>query len=303
MNRRLPPLNSLRAFEAAGRALSLSKAAEELNVTPAAVSQQVKILEESLGAKLFRRAPRALFLTEAGQVMLPLVTEGLDKLAEAAERVGSQEKAGALTVSVSPSFAAKWLVPRLERFRRVAPQIDVRVEASDRLVDFTRNDVDIGVRYGRGRYPGLETLLMFDDRIAPACSPALLEGEHPLRTPEDLRHHTLLHVDWKVELDSAPNWGMWLRAAGLTDIPAERGPRFTMEALAVQAAIDGQGVVLAQTAMTDDDVASGRLARPFDPSLSRQANFSYFLVYPPAYGKRPHIQAFRDWILEESAGL
>ena len=241
MSRPLPPLNSLRAFEAAARHLSFTKAAEELHVTPAAVSQQIKLLEEHCGTKLFRRLTRALMLTDAGQAALPPLREGFDKLAEAVDRLRSHDRGGILTVSVPPSFGAKWLVHRLDRLNAAHPEFDVRIDATDTLVDFSDAGVDIALRYGRGTYPGLHAEHLMPEVAFPVCSPALLEGEHPLRAPEDLSHHTLLHVQWKMEHEAAPNWRMWLRAAGIEGIDAERGPRFTIEGMTVQAAIEGQG--------------------------------------------------------------
>ncbi len=204
MNRRLPPLNSLRAFEAAARYLSFKKAAEELHVTPAAVSHQVRTLEEYCGAQLFHRLARALRLTEAGQAALPLLREGFDKLAEAADAMRAEERAGILTVSVAPTFGAKWLIPRLERFRAMHPEFDVRIDATDALVTFTGNGVDVALRYGRGTYRNLRSECLMPEVAFPVCSPRLQERGVPLSRPEDLRHHTLLHVQWRTEDDAAP---------------------------------------------------------------------------------------------------
>ena len=301
MSRPLPPLNSLRAFEAAARHLSFTKAAEELHVTPAAVSQQIKLLEEHCGTKLFRRLTRALMLTDAGQAALPPLREGFDKLAEAVDRLRSHDRGGILTVSVPPSFGAKWLVHRLDRLNAAHPEFDVRIDATDTLVDFSDAGVDIALRYGRGTYPGLHAEHLMPEVAFPVCSPALLEGEHPLRRPEDLSHHTLLHVQWKMEHEAAPNWRMWLRAAGVEDIDAERGPRFTIEGMTVQAAIEGQGVALASGSLVSDDLKAGRLVRPFGPTICEATAFSYYLVYPQANAESPKVKAFRDWIMAEIA--
>jgi len=300
MQRQLPPLNALRAFEAAGRHLSFRKAAEELNVTPAAISHQVKALEEYCGAPLFRRLTRALLLTDAGQAALPLLGEGLDRLAEAAAGMRAHEDGPVLTVSVAPSFAAKWLVPRLDRFRAAYPDFDIRVDATDRVIDFARESADVAVRYGPGKYPGLHADCLMSEVSSPVCSPRLLEGSHPLRTPADLRHHTLLHVDWKEESEAAPNWRMWLLAAGLHDIDATRGLSFNHESMAVQAAIEGHGVVLGGSVLVGDDLAAGRLVRPFDLSLSDPLNFSYYVVSPEADVDRPKVAAFRLWMIAEA---
>lgn len=301
MQRRLPPLNSLRAFESAARHLSFTKAAEELHVTPAAISQQVKTLENFCDRPLFRRLTRSLILTDAGQKALPALREGLDKLADAAELLMAQEDSHTLTVSVAPSFGAKWLVPRLDRFRATYPEFELRIDASDILVDFSDDRIDIGIRYGRGLYPELHTECLMAEVTMPVCSPALLTGEHPLRRPEDLRHHTLLHVDWKIESESAPSWRMWLRAAGVTEIDPTKGPRFSMENMAVQAAIAGHGVALSERSLVRDDVEAGRLVRPFGPELNESTAFCYYVVYPEAKAKLPKVRAFRDWVLDEGA--
>ena len=301
MSRPLPPLNSLRAFEAAARHLSFTKAAEELHVTPAAVSQQIKLLEEHCGTKLFRRLTRALMLTDAGQAALPPLRESFDKLSEAVDKMRAHDRGGILTVSVPPSFGAKWLVHRLDRLNAAHPEFDVRIDATDTLVDFSDAGVDIALRYGRGTYPGLHAEHLMPEVAFPVCSPALLEGEHPLRTPEDLSHHTLLHVQWKMEHEAAPNWRMWLRAAGVEGIDAERGPRFTIEGMTVQAAIEGQGVALASGSLVSDDLKAGRLVRPFGPTICEATAFSYYLVYPQANADSPKVKAFRDWIMAEIA--
>jgi LysR family transcriptional regulator, glycine cleavage system transcriptional activator len=299
MTRRLPPLNGLRAFEAAARYLSFTKAAEELNVTPAAVSQQVKSLEEYFGVQLFKRLTRALMLTDAGQMVLPILQEGFDKLAEADHILRSRQDDRILTVSVAPSFGAKWLVPRLDRFRRAWPDYDIRIDATDARADFKRDNVDIAMRYGLGEYPGLVSECLLTEVATPVCSPRLLEGEHPLRTPDDLRHHTLLHIQWKMESDAAPNWRMWLKAAGLEDIDPDRGPQFSMESMAIQAAIDGQGVALISSALVEKDIAAGHLVRPFPEEINQQTKFCYFLVYPEAHLQRPKVAAFREWVRAE----
>lgn len=299
MARRLPPLNGLRAFEAAARSLSFTKAAEELNVTPAAVSQQVKSLEEYFGVTLFKRLTRALMLTDAGQMVLPILQEGFDKLAEADHILRNRRDDRILTVSVAPSFGAKWLVPRLERFRRAYPDYDIRIDATDARADFKRDNVDIAMRYGLGEYPGLVSECLLTEVAVPVCSPRLLEGEHPLRTPDDLRHHTLLHIQWKMESDAAPNWRMWLKAAGLDDIDPDRGPQFSLESMAIQAAMDGQGVSLISSALVAEDIAAGRLIRPFPEEIIQQTKFCYFLVYPESHLQQAKVAAFRDWVQDE----
>lgn len=301
VSRRLPPLNSLRAFEAAARHLSFTKAADELHVTPAAISHQIKTLEDYCGAALFRRLTRALVLTETGQAALPALREAFDKLAEAAERLRPAPDTGVLTVSVAPSFCAKWLVPRLDRFHDAHPGFDIRIDATDRLATFDTDGVDIAIRYGDGDYPGLESVCLMGETVIPVCSPDLVAGANALREPADLARHTLLHVFWRMADDKAPSWRMWLKAAGITAVDPERGPRFNVDSLAVQAAIGGQGVALVNSALVADDLAAGRLVRPFADMADRETAFCYFLVYPEAHGRNPRVQAFRDWALAEAA--
>ncbi len=295
MARPLPPLNALRAFESAGRHLSFTKAAAELNVTPAAIGHQVKALEELLGVPLFRRLTRALRLTDAGQAALPTLGQGFDKLAQGVEQMRAHSESGVLTISVSPSFGAMWLVPRLEHFRIRHPDIEIRIDGTDRRVDLARDDADVALRYGPGGYKGVRVDWLFGQVNTPVCSPALLRGAHALRRPDDLRHHTLLHVDWK---DAEASWRMWLLAAGLHDIDPTRGPRFSMENMAVQAALDGHGVALIGDMLVADELAAGRLVRPFDPSLSTPLSFSYYLLSANDSAEQPKVAAFRDWLLE-----
>jgi LysR family glycine cleavage system transcriptional activator len=302
MARRLPPLNALRAFEAAARHLSFTKAAEELNVTPAAISHQVKGLEAQLGVELFRRLTRALRLTDAGQAAYPKLRDGFDRLAEGVELIRAQDGGSVLTVSVPPSFGAKWLVPRLDRFRARHPDLDVRIDATDRLTDFRQDNVDVALRYGAGDYPGLHVDKLFGEEMVPLCSPRLLEGPLPLKVPGDLRHHTLLHLEWSRTLETSPSWRMWLLAAGVHDVDASRGPRFSMETMVLQAAIDGQGVALSGTVLAADDLAEGRLVMPFDLSVCDPMDFAYYLVGPKRTAELPRVAAFRAWVLDEAAG-
>jgi LysR family glycine cleavage system transcriptional activator len=303
MSRRLPPLNALRAFEAAARHLSFTRAAEELHVTQTAISHQIRALEERLGVRLFRRLPRGLLLTEEAQRYLPPVRDAFDQIAAATERLGAAGASGVLTVSVLPSFAAKWLVPRLGRFRAAHPEIDVRLSASMQLVDFAKEDVDVGIRMGRGVYPGLRVERMFGEEAFPVCSPKLLEGPHPLRTPGDLRHQTLLHdqdVGAVMASDARQGWRLWLERAGVEGVDVERGPIFDDTSLLVQAAIDGQGVALGRRVLCAADLAAGRLVRPFE--LALPFRMAYYLVCPEALAERARIAAFRRWIMAEAKG-
>jgi LysR family glycine cleavage system transcriptional activator len=298
MARRLPPLNALRAFESAARHLSFAKAAEELNVTPAAISHQIKGLEAQLGVKLFRRANRAIWLTEAGQACLPDLRDGFDRLAQGIERLRSQQSRGVLTVSAAPGFAGKWLVSRLDRFRSANPEIDVRLDASTQMSDFDRDGVDIAIRYGLGKYEGVDSKLLLCEEVSPVCSPRLVDGDPPLREPGDLRHHTLLHDAIFFHDEPFPDWRMWLAAAGVRDMDTERGPRFSSSEHALQAAIDGHGVALGRSVMAESDIEAGRLVRPF--ALSYPVSFAYYVVAPYGWRERPKVAAFARWLLAEA---
>ncbi len=299
MGRRLPPLNALRAFEAAARHLSLSRAADELSVTPAAVSHQIRTLEDHLGVPLFRRDGRSLLLTDAGQACLPGIREGFERLSSAIDEIDSLGMAGVLTVSVAPSFAAKWLVPRLDRFQAKHPEIDVRVSASMQVTDFSRDDVDLAIRYGAGRYPDLVVEKLLEESVFPVCSPGLLKEKGPIETPEALRHHTLLHDDSPDNDESCPTWVMWLKAAGV-EADASRGPRFNQSSLVIEAAVLGKGVALAKATLAATDLAEGRLVKPFP--VNAPVGFAYYVVCPKAKLNLPKVSLFRDWLRVETTG-
>lgn len=299
MNTRLPPLNALRAFEASARHRSFSRAAEELNVTPAAISHQIKGLEEYLAAKLFRRAKRTLMLTPAGQTLLPGIRKGFVAFTEAMEEFGLYDETGMLTVAVTPSFAAKWLVHRIEHFNRAYPEVDIRMTTSMNLSDYSRDGIEIGVRYGKGNYDDLITEHLLSTEIIPVCSPRLLEGDHPLQAPKDLAHVTLLHDDSHRHEEMYPDWGMWLRAAGASDIDASHGLRFDTAGETQNAAVEGVGVALGRTTLVSDDIEAGRLVRLFD--LVLPSDFAYWIVYSETSIKRPKVKAFRDWLKSEGA--
>ncbi|MSO93967.1 MAG: transcriptional regulator GcvA [Rhodospirillales bacterium] len=292
MARDLPPLNALKAFEAAARQLSFTRAAAELHVTQAAVSHQIKALEDRLGIPLFRRLNRNLLLTDAGQALLPAVSDALDRLAAAVARVRSRDVSGVLTVSTLDSFAGTWLVRKLGRFRDIQPEIDVRITTSDHQVDFAREDVDMAIRYGRGPWPGLYVERLMTEEVFPVCSPALLKKGPPLKEPADLRHYTLLHDDLKED------WRMWLAHAGVSDIDPTRGHGFHRSNLVIQAAVAGAGVALGRSVLVADELASGQLVKPF--ALSLPAEFAYYLVCPFQSAERPKVRAFSDWLLAEA---
>jgi LysR family glycine cleavage system transcriptional activator len=307
---RLPPLNALRAFEAAARHLSFKNAAKELHVTPGAVSHQVKLLEESLGMPLFRRLTRALELTPEGQALLPKVQEGLRSLAEAVERVRSRGEARTLTVMAPPNFAARWLVPRLASFTDRHPGLDLHVASRPSMID-GRPDTDTSpspessevaplamVRFGDGRYPGARVDEVFSAVYVPVCSPKLLRGPRPLRKPADLRNHTLLHDETVIEEGARPSWAAWLESVGVTDIEATHGTHFSDASLSVEAAREGMGVALAMKPLVRNDIEAGRLVMPFN--ISAPATYSYYLVTPEG-SRNGVVGAFRDWLLQESA--
>ena len=294
MARRLPPMTTLRSFEAAARLLSFSKAAEELHVTHGAVSRAVRTLEDFLRLQLFRRNIRQVVLTEQGRTYAEVVRGLLDRLSEATSRMMDQQASPVLNVSTLDSFAAKWLVPRLFRFSALYPDIDVRLSTSTQLANFQADGIDVVIRYGRGRYPPLISELLLREELIPVCSPALLKGPHPLLCLSDLKHHTLIHDEFPID------WVGWLRFAGVTDVDARRGIRFQSSLHAVQAAVQGGGVVLGRSALVADDLKAGRLVQPF--AVSHPIDLAYYIVYPPDALEVPKVKAFRDWLLEEAKG-
>ena len=297
----LPPLTALRAFEAAARHESFAQAAAELHVTPAAVSHQVKALEAFVGVVLFHRRARGLTITEAGRAAQPLLRDGLERFREGVARMRSAAEQRRLTISANTSFASMWLISRLENFRTRHPDIDILLSATDNLADLHGGEADIGIRYGRGYYAELHSDRIVGLREFPVCSPALLEGDFPLLTPDDLRHHNLLHVAWYDETDVWPTWNVWLKAAGVEGVDANSGLRFNDYLVAVKAATEGLGVALGSDFLVRDDIAAGRLVCPFELGVGAPDSFAYYLVVPPDRLENPSIAAFRAWLLEETA--
>jgi LysR family glycine cleavage system transcriptional activator len=295
--RRLPPLNALRAFESAARHLNFSRAAEELAVTPGAVSQQIQNLEDYVGAPLFKRTPRGLLLTDSAQTALPALREAFDRLAEAASLLTAAVDGRRLTLTAPPSFAAKWLVPRLGGFEAAHPQVDVWLSADMDLVDFAASDVDLAIRYGPGPYPGLEAMRLISETVIPVMSPELMAST-PVRTPSDLARQVLLHDGSPDADESCPDWQMWLAARGVRGIDANRGPRFNQSSLVIEAAVSGRGVALAKRTLAQDDLDAGRLVAPMP--ISTMVDFAYFLVHPKAKGRLPQVKAFVTWIRNEA---
>lgn len=293
MKRRLPSLNALRAFEASARHESFTKAAAELCVTQGAVSQQVKALEDELGLKLFRREHQRLALTEAGRDYLGVVRDAFDRLSMGTERLLQRQGSGLLNVSTSPNFAAKWLVHRLGRFSEAHPEIDLRISASVHHVDFAREDVDLAVRHGDGRWPGLDVNRLCAEELFPVCSPALLQGSKALKSPSDLKRFPLLHSN------DASHWTRWLERAGVSGVNVDKGVVFNQASMVIDAAIQGQGVAMARTALAAWDLLAGRLVRPF--ALALEAPFALWIVCPKATAELPKIATFRQWLLDEAA--
>ena len=295
----LPPLNAVRAFEAAARHLSIKGAATELGVTPGAVSQQVRNLEDGLGLALFDRRHRGLVLTAEGQRYFPVLRAAFRHIAEATAELRPAQGRRVLTISCPRAFAALWLVPRLGRFQARMPAADVHVGTTSRLVDFTRERVDCAVRHGLGVYDGLAADRLLDDNLVPVCGPGLAAADPPLRRIADLAGQRLLHDE------SRDDWRLWLAAAaagagtGALEVDWRRGPTFSDSTLAIAAAIAGQGVALVHEDLVTQEVAAGRLVKPFAVTL--RGALAYYLVYPPAHRRRPELAAFRDWILEEAS--
>jgi LysR family transcriptional regulator, glycine cleavage system transcriptional activator len=292
MRPRLPPLNALKAFEAAARHESFTRAAEELCVTQGAVSHQVKALEAELAIKLFNRERQRLNITEAGRDYLTVVRDALDRIAVGTERLLQRQSAGVLTVSTSPDFAAKWLVHRLGHFAEAHPSIDLRVSAAMHHVDFAREDVDMAVRHGDGNWPGLDAVQLSTEQLFVICSPKLLSGRR-LGKPADLLKFPLIH------LDSRADWTRWLRATGLSDDQVKHGPVLNRASMVIDAAINGQGIALARTTLAAWDLINGRLVRPFSETL--RLSKTYWIVCPRATSNLPKIVTFRDWLLAEAA--
>lgn len=295
-------LNALRAFDAAARHQSFALAAEELNVTPAAVGQLVRRLEETLGVELFLRlqtGPARLVLTEAANAAIPELRAGFEHLSAAVERLRSARPRQTLTVTVALAFADKWLLPRLETFRREHPECELRINTSTGLADFVQEQIDVGIRYGAGDWPGLTATFLTRDAFFPVCSPSLLNGPRALKSPDDLRFHPLIHDTSMASEPLFRTWRDWYESAGLPVAESERGLRINDSAAAFRMAIAGNGVVLGRTTLVEQDLAEGRLVRPFGPALD--CALGYYVVYRPQAEKDPTISAFRDWLLREAS--
>lgn len=297
----IPGTRALRTFEAAGRHLNFTRAALELGLTPAAVSHQIKEMEQQLDIVLFSRTSRTIELTDAGVLIHEAAAESLERMARAVARARRIKRGAAeIRVTADATFASKWLLPRIDRFRRRAPQFELRFDISEELRDIGHDDIDIGIRFGAGVYPGLMAERLFDNIIVPVCSPMLLKNGPPLEEPRDLLNHTLVHIEWSRQGVTWPNWRMWMAAAGIDDFDDSQCVLFEDTSHVVHAALEGNVVALADFTMVANDLSAGRLVRPFDIGVKMPADFAYHLVYPLEAASDPRIKAFRDWIVEET---
>jgi LysR family glycine cleavage system transcriptional activator len=298
-------LNALRAFEAVARHLSYVAAAEELHVTPAAIGQLIRGLEETLDVELFQRAPSGpsrLILTDVARSVTPELQAGFDLLSTAVERLKASKARITFTVTVPPAFADKWLLRRVERFQNQHPYYDLRIDTNGRLVDFTAERIDVGIRYGAGHWPDLVATFLLRDEFFPVCSPTLVTGEHPLREPEDLKFHSLIH-DMSMRAAAVfPTWRSWLQKAGHRDIvDCDRGLQINDSAAAIQTAISGNGVALGRTSLVERDLAEGRLVRPFGDAQG--CELAYYLIHKKDSGSAPAVVAFKEWLISEVSTL
>lgn len=294
MSNRLPSLSGLRAFEATARHLSVTLAAGELGVTPGAVSLQIRDLEQSLGVRLFDRLPRQLRLTEDGEGYFKAMRSAFRLMREATDELLARARPATLSISCTPTFAAQWLVPRLPRFEERMPGVDIRISASNRLVDFVRDGVDIAIRHGFGRYQGLVSERLLDDDLVPVIAPALRETR-PLDTPGDLINHVLIHDVHRQD------WRLWLEAIGVTEIDATRGPVFHDSNGAIEAVKAGDGVGLVRLSLVAREIQERRLVAPFSRGVS--TGLAYYIVYPPGALDRPAVTALRQWLTDEARAV
>lgn len=299
MARALLPLNALRAFESAARHLSFTRAADELSVTPGAISQHIRLLEETIGAPLFKREAKGLVMTDLARASAPTLREGFERLMDGSALLREPPRKRQIAISVAPSFASKWLMPRMDDFHREQPDIEVWISADMEAVDLADGKVDLAVRYGPGGYAGCVTTLLMTETVLPVCAPRLLEGAHPIRTPADLVHHPLLHDVSGDEDPGRPDWAMWLKARKVRHPDPRRGSRFNQSSLLIEAALAGRGVALAKRSLAQADLASGRLVAPF-PDGSEAVGFAYHVVLPRDRPSSPSAVAFTDWLKRQA---
>jgi LysR family transcriptional regulator, glycine cleavage system transcriptional activator len=295
---RLPQVAFFQGFEAAARNLSFTKAAEELFLTQSAVSRQIKALEDHLGVALFERRPRSLILTEAGQTLYRVTTDVLERLQNAVDQLGSVSRTRQLSITTTTGFASLWLIPRLPRFTNLHPAIDVRISATTDMLNLERSLVDLAIRYCPPEAVPEGTIRLFGEEILPVCSPALLrDRSRPLKRPQQLKDHTLLHFDYPGAVKSFMDWGTWLSALGLGDLNPTRALQFSQYEQMIQAAINGQGIALGRQPLVNDLIHSGALVAPFRGAVV--GSRAYFLVESPAASGKSHVHAFVEWLLDE----
>ena len=298
---RLPSLNSLRAFDAAVRHMSFQKAARELNVTPAALSYQIRQIEEDLGLKLFKRLNRAIELTHYGELIAPGIRDGFDRFNQSIRKLTRQREGDVLVISASPAFAAKWLAPRLYRFLDRNPGVDARVSASLNLVDLDTDDVDVAIRFGKGDYEGCQSVKLLDEYVTPMCNPSFLDGDTPIKKASDLANHTLIHDEAHVGYFELANWRTWLDSAGANEVDSDSsGLHFNVADHALDAAVAGSGIVLGRQVLAQPDLDTGRLVAPFD--LKLKADFAFYSINLDERSDEPIISAFNSWLQEEISG-
>lgn len=299
-----PGTRALKMFDAAVRHLNFSRAADEVSLTPAAVSHGIREMEEQLGLQLFARTGRTLRLTEAGALLHGAAAEALEGLDAALAKARRLTRGSAqLKLTMDPIFAARWMLPHIDDFRALHPAVDLRFDITFTLRDFARDDVDMGVRFGAGRYPGLRADLLFESVVVPVCSPRLLRAGPPLREPRDLLAHTLAHIEWRGQGVTWPNWRMWMAAAGVKDFDDERVVLFDDSSHAIQAAVDSGAVALADFAFVAQDLSEGRLVRPFELGIRLPQDYGYYLVCPEKLAGEAKVRDFRAWILAETRKL
>ena len=300
MTTQLPPLNSLRAFEAAARRLSFRDAAEELHVTPSAVSQRIRLLEEQIGTPLFQRLTRAIALTEAGEILARDLGDAFAIVSQSLSRINHLNEKNTLTISTTMTFAERWLLPRLPHFNDQFPDLDVRVFSGDALVDFKTDGTDLAIRFGRGDYSELIAEQLTAEKYYPVCSPQLLEhADRPLNKPADLLNHTLIETHWPISSEAAPTWKQCLKNSGLNYSHVKKTLGFSVETLSLHAAIDGLGIALGHDMLIERDLANGTLIKPFGSEVFIDPQFRFYVVYPRAAKDDNKILHFRNWLFEQ----
>ncbi|MBT4289119.1 MAG: transcriptional regulator GcvA [Deltaproteobacteria bacterium] len=290
-------LSGFKAFESAARHLSFTHAGEELFITQAAVSQQIKHLEGQLGFKLFYRMTRKLALTEDGERLAAVVTKSLSDIKDCIEDILLEETNGSITISTIPSLAMRWIIPRLGNFRKIHPNIQLKIHADERMVDFKAYNIDLAIRYGTGNYPNFHVTQMMREEIFPVCSPKLLKGDKPLKNIEDIYHHELLVDEVQRVLGDKTDWSIWLDAVGILDIDTRKGTSFSNSIMAIQAATEGQGLAICRTSLVADDLKAGRLVKPFETKV--KSKNAYYFVCLKEKADKPRIKAVIDWLMTE----